>query len=98
MEKTVGSLPNEPVILFHGRMLVKKCADIANKKAGMSLGESGVGKSTLINSMFLTDIYHPTDHPGPSLRLKKTVQVCDRLGSANKFYLLGLFIAVSNVV
>ncbi|KAG1678949.1 Septin-7 [Nymphon striatum] len=30
--------------------------------------------STLINSMFLTDIYAP-DYPGPSMRIKKTVQV-----------------------
>ena len=37
-------------------------------------GESGVGKSTLINSMFLTDIYN-SDYPGPSVRGKKTVEV-----------------------
>ncbi|KAB7502073.1 Histone-lysine N-methyltransferase setd3, partial [Armadillidium nasatum] len=36
--------------------------------------ESGLGKSTLINSMFLADIYS-ADHPGPSFRVKKTVQV-----------------------
>ena len=37
-------------------------------------GESGLGKSTLINSMFLTDIYN-NDYPGPSVRGKKTVEV-----------------------
>uniref|UniRef100_A0A3B4XKS0 Septin n=1 Tax=Seriola lalandi dorsalis TaxID=1841481 RepID=A0A3B4XKS0_SERLL len=36
-------------------------------------GESGLGKSTLINSLFLTDLYSP-EYPGPSHRIKKTVQ------------------------
>uniref|UniRef100_A0AAZ3Q425 Septin n=1 Tax=Oncorhynchus tshawytscha TaxID=74940 RepID=A0AAZ3Q425_ONCTS len=40
----------------------------------MVVGESGLGKSTLINSLFLTDLYSK-DYPGPSLRIKKTVQV-----------------------
>ncbi|XP_074644465.1 septin-7-like [Tubulanus polymorphus] len=40
----------------------------------MVVGESGLGKSTLINSLFLTDLYN-TEHPGPSLRIKKTVNV-----------------------
>jgi septin family protein len=37
-------------------------------------GESGLGKSTLINSMFLADIYS-AEYPGPSHRIKKTVAV-----------------------
>ena len=41
----------------------------------MVVGESGLGKSTLINSLFLTDLYSP-EYPGPSHRIKKTVQVC----------------------
>ena len=40
----------------------------------MVAGESGMGKSTLINSMFLTDIYS-AEYPGPSQRIKKTVKV-----------------------
>ncbi|KAG9352631.1 hypothetical protein JZ751_021045, partial [Albula glossodonta] len=36
--------------------------------------QSGLGKSTLINSLFLTDLYSK-DYPGPSQRIKKTVQV-----------------------
>lgn len=41
----------------------------------MVVGESGLGKSTLINSIFLTDIYNSADYPGPTQRLKKTVAV-----------------------
>lgn len=38
------------------------------------IGESGLGKSTLINSLFLSDLYCDS-HVGPSHRIKKTVQV-----------------------
>lgn len=41
----------------------------------MVVGESGLGKSTLINSIFLADIYNQDQHPGPSHRIKKTVAV-----------------------
>ncbi|XP_072374771.1 septin-7-like [Scyliorhinus torazame] len=40
----------------------------------MVVGESGLGKSTLINSLFLSDLYSK-EYPGPSLRINKTVQV-----------------------
>ena len=40
----------------------------------MVVGESGLGKSTLVNSMFLTDIYSG-EYPGPSSRATKTVEV-----------------------
>lgn len=41
----------------------------------MVVGESGLGKSTFINSLFLTEIYNSTDYPGPTQRLKKTVSI-----------------------
>lgn len=44
------------------------------KCAFYNAGESGLGKSTLMNSMFLADIYS-AEYPGPSHRIKKTVQV-----------------------
>ena len=47
-------------------------------------GESGIGKSTLINSMFLTDVYN-NDYPGPSLRGKKTVEVRFRVLNSHVF-------------
>jgi len=40
----------------------------------MVCGASGLGKSTMINSLFLTDVYS-ADYPGPSLRIKKTLKV-----------------------
>ncbi|XP_015786778.1 septin-7 [Tetranychus urticae] len=40
----------------------------------MVVGESELGKSTLVNSMFLTDIYSD-EYPGPSKRISKTVDV-----------------------
>lgn len=40
----------------------------------MVVGESGLGKSTLINSLFLTDLYSP-ENSGPVHRIKETVQV-----------------------
>ena len=39
------------------------------------VGESGLGKSTLLNSLFLTDIYTPAAYPSVEERLKKTVAV-----------------------
>ncbi|XP_020628727.1 septin-7-like isoform X2 [Orbicella faveolata] len=41
----------------------------------MVAGESGLGKSTLLNSLFLTDIYTPAAYPSVEERLKKTVAI-----------------------
>ncbi|XP_018568823.1 septin-7-like [Anoplophora glabripennis] len=41
----------------------------------MLVGASGLGKSTLMNSLFLTDIYNSVTYPGPTIRSKKTVSV-----------------------
>uniref|UniRef100_A0A1I8JRX1 Septin n=1 Tax=Macrostomum lignano TaxID=282301 RepID=A0A1I8JRX1_9PLAT len=40
----------------------------------MVVGETGLGKSTLLNSLFSSELYN-SDHPGPSKRIKKTVCV-----------------------
>ncbi|CAL8097079.1 unnamed protein product [Orchesella dallaii] len=60
-----ANLPNQVY-----RKAVKKGFDFTL----MVVGESGLGKSTMINSMFLADIYS-SEYPGPSSRIKKTVQV-----------------------
>ncbi|XP_069674007.1 septin-7 isoform X3 [Periplaneta americana] len=60
-----ANLPNQVY-----RKAVKKGFDFTL----MVVGESGLGKSTLMNSMFLADIYS-SEYPGPSHRIKKTVQV-----------------------
>lgn len=41
----------------------------------MVIGESGLGKSTFINSLFLSELYNPTDFPGTFERRKKTTFV-----------------------
>ena len=45
------------------------------------IGESGLGKSTLLNSLFLTDLYTPSSYPSIEERMKKTVEVSPCLHS-----------------
>ena len=39
------------------------------------LGESGLGKSTLLNSLFLTDLYTAASFPTTEEKLGKTTEV-----------------------
>uniref|UniRef100_A0A286XEQ5 Septin-2 n=1 Tax=Cavia porcellus TaxID=10141 RepID=A0A286XEQ5_CAVPO len=41
----------------------------------MVVGESGLGKSTLINSLFLTDLYPERNIPGGAEKIERTVQI-----------------------
>jgi len=38
-------------------------------------GQTGLGKSTLINSLFLSDLYQDTAYPNPAMRIPKTTEV-----------------------
>ena len=44
----------------------------------MVAGESGLGKSTLINSLFMTDLYPDRIIPPAAERLNRTVQIESR--------------------
>eukprot|EP00123_Amoebidium_parasiticum_P019364 comp24737_c0_seq1/m.46866 comp24737_c0_seq1/g.46866 ORF comp24737_c0_seq1/g.46866 comp24737_c0_seq1/m.46866 type:complete len:404 (-) comp24737_c0_seq1:739-1950(-) len=41
----------------------------------MVVGESGLGKSTLLNSLFLTDLYVRGNYPPPAQRIPKTMAI-----------------------
>lgn len=41
----------------------------------MVVGQSGLGKSTLINSLFMTDVYEDSTYSDPVVRMPKTTQV-----------------------
>ena len=82
------------IYIFHFRKAVKKGFDFTL----MVVGESGLGKSTLINSMFLTDIYQVDKMPraGQTLKVEAhkvklvehevnlTLTVVDTPGKCNK--------------
>ena len=38
-------------------------------------GQSGLGKSTLINSLFMTELYEDSTYDGPSHRIPRTTEV-----------------------
>lgn len=61
-----ANLPNQ---VF--RKAVKKGFDFTL----MVVGQSGLGKSTLINSLFMTDIYEDSTYSGSALRMSKTTQI-----------------------
>jgi septin 7 len=46
----------------------------------MVVGRSGLGKSTLVNSLFLTDLYCDSVYPDPSERIPKTTEVSILVG------------------
>lgn len=41
----------------------------------MVVGQSGLGKSTLVNSLFLTDLYQDAAYPNPAMRIPKTTEI-----------------------
>ena len=41
----------------------------------MVVGEAGLGKSTLVNSLFLSDLYNDRKMPPVDERIKKTVDI-----------------------
>lgn len=45
------------------------------RRADRIIGESGLGKSTLINTLFETKLYQPKQIPTPSADRGKTVQI-----------------------
>ena len=38
-------------------------------------GQSGLGKSTLLNSLFMTDLYEDSAYEGSPYRIPKTIEV-----------------------
>lgn len=48
---------------------------IFNKLVFTFLGESGLGKSTLVNSLFLTNLYPQRQVPDAADKIKQTVKI-----------------------
>jgi septin 7 len=57
-------------------LLVRVILTVAQlQKANLTPGESGLGKSTLVNTLFNTSLYPPKERKPPSLDISKTVSV-----------------------
>lgn len=62
------------LMVYLPRQIQRKFVKDTFRFTMMIVGQSGLGKSTFINSLFCTDIYND-QYPGPTKRTKKTLSV-----------------------